>query len=758
VTAPSDVLATAIRHHQAGELALAEPIYRQLIVLEPGNADAWHLLGVASHQQGNQQQALEYIGRALELSPLTAIYHNNQGVVYQALGNLEAAAKAFRTASDLAPNYVEAFTNAANVYREMGMLAEAKAAYQRALELNPNRGDVLFLLGNLLRVEGNFSAALAAYREAEQRQPAWLELLVNWGDTLRETGHRAEAVALLERAVAMNPNSAMALNNLGLALSESGEFDRAIPHLERAISVAPNMPEPFSNLGNIRFRQGRYADAVHDYQRAVTINPRYAQAFSNLGAALLMVGEADQAIGALTRSIELAPDNPGPYNNLATALKDQGRLDEALPLLRKSIEVDPTCAPAHSSLLYCLNYSHIDGPALLAEHRQWAAQHTSDVVPLAPPPSSRDPKRPLRIGYASPDFRRHPVAAFMEGVLRQYDRGQFQTFVYSESASVDDTTAQTRGLVTRWRDTFGWTDRELVDRVRADEIDILVELAGHTSQSRIRAFAFRPAPILVSYLGYPATTGLTEIDYRLTDAVVDPPGEPAHYSEQLWRLSPGFCCYTLVDTAPAVSALPCSGRREITFGSLHHLAKLNGEVLDLWARLLTAAPEARLLIFRDTLRGAATEHLTRELTRRGISPDRFELRWQMPMGGNHLDLYHEIDVALDAFPWSGHTTACEALGMGVPVVTLRGNRFASRMVAGVLTLAGRTEWIAETGEEYVAIAQQLVADRSQLAAIRAGLRDSLERSNLCDSAAFTRGLEAAYREMWRRYCEVREID
>jgi predicted O-linked N-acetylglucosamine transferase (SPINDLY family) len=371
---------------------------------------------------------------------------------------------------------------------------------------------------------------------------------------------------------------------------------------------------------------------------------------------------------------------------------------------------------------------------------------------LPPPSGTRDQGRRLRIGYVSADFWRHPVAAFMEPALRCHDRDNFQTFIYSDRTTPDSTTERLRTMVGHWRDAFGWTDAELAARMRADEIDILVELAGHTAQNRLGAVALRPAPIQVSYLGYPSTTGLASIDYRLTDALTDPPGEPVQYTEQLWRLSPGFCCYAAADDAPPVSPLPCLSQPEITLGALHHLAKLNGQVLDLWATLLNSLPECRLLVFRDTLHGTAARRLARELTARGLAAHRFELRPTLPASGSHLSLYDEIDVSLDVLPWSGHTTACESLWMGVPVVSLPGNRFAGRMVASVLTLAGLPQWIAQDPDQYVAIVRRFTADRAALAKLRSELRARVASSPLCDGATFTRSLEDAYRGMWRRYC------
>jgi predicted O-linked N-acetylglucosamine transferase (SPINDLY family) len=291
--------------------------------------------------------------------------------------------------------------------------------------------------------------------------------------------------------------------------------------------------------------------------------------------------------------------------------------------------------------------------------------------------------------------------------------------------------------------------------IRADGIDILVDLAGHTAKSRVRVFAHKPAPVQVTYLGYPSTTGLTTVDYRLTDAIADPPGEESTYTEDLFRLPAGFCCFTPPPAAPDPNALPAPKVGYVTFASLHALHRLNPAVLDLWCSLLRALPAAHLLVFRHTLQGQTKENLRRQLTDRGIEPNRIDLR-QGPAkdGGRYLDVYHDVDIALDTFPWSGHTTSCEALWMGVPVITLRGKRHAGRMVSSVLTQLGLQDLIAETPEQYLEIAVKLANDLDHLATLRTGLRERMKNSPLCDCKGFTRSLEVAYRQMWRKWCET----
>jgi predicted O-linked N-acetylglucosamine transferase (SPINDLY family) len=359
------------------------------------------------------------------------------------------------------------------------------------------------------------------------------------------------------------------------------------------------------------------------------------------------------------------------------------------------------------------------------------------------------PDRCLRVGYVSPDLRGHPVAFFLEPILAHHDRACIEGFCYAEVAAPDAITARLKSLAHGWRSTCGLSDAQVADLVRRDRIDILVDLAGHTRRHRLGAFARRPAPVQVTYLGYPCTTGLTAIDYLLTDAIADPPGEPPWSTEEPFRLPGGFCCYTPLADAPEVSPSPALRSGVVTFGSLHKPAKLNAAVLDLWADLLLGLPSARLLLIRSNLKGGLRERIHGHFTGRGVAAERVELSDAVE-GGSHLRAYHDIDVLLDVFPWCGHTTACEALWMGVPAITLLGDRHAARMTASVLSMVGLHDLIARTPAEYLAVAARLAGDVGQLARLRAELRERMRTSRLCDGAAWTRDLDAAYREMWRR--------
>jgi predicted O-linked N-acetylglucosamine transferase (SPINDLY family) len=481
--------------------------------------------------------------------------------------------------------------------------------------------------------------------------------------------------------------------------------------------------------------------------------PDDAAARNALGNALTELGELDGATAAYAESARLRPGWPVPGYNLGVCRLRQGRLAEALDLLRRSVAADPADAVAHATYAGALFYDPSSGPAeILAEHRLWAARHAPAPAAAAPHPNDPDPGRPLRVGYVSPDFRGHAAAFFLRPVLAHHDPARVEAYCYAEVPAPDARTAQLRGLARGWRDTSGRTDAELVAQVRTDGIDVLVDLAGHLAGGRLRAFALRPAPVQAGYLGYPGTTGLPGVGYRLTDAVADPPGAEAAYSEELVRLPGCFCCYDPPPPLPVDPEPPSRRNGYVTFGSLHKLEKLNDRVLDLWCAVLAGVPGSRLLLARNYLRGDTADYWRGQFARRGVGPDRLLVEAPEAVDMGHLRAYARVDVALDPFPWGGHTTALEALWMGVPTVTLLGERYAGRMVASVLRHAGLGGWVARTPDEYRRVAAALAADEAGRAEMRAGLRGRLLASPLCDGAAFTRGLEDAYRALWRRWC------
>jgi predicted O-linked N-acetylglucosamine transferase (SPINDLY family) len=506
---------------------------------------------------------------------------------------------------------------------------------------------------------------------------------------------------------------------------------------------------------------GRPESAVELYARVLEMAPDEPTALLNLGGLCCELLMLDQARAALERFVQRYPLVPEGHNNLGSLYLFCGLVPQAIEAHRRALELRPAFFAAHSNLLHALLYSDDQTPEdLFREHLEWARRHApAPAVPLGASPIETDPERRLRIGYLSADFRRHPIATFIEPILAGHDRRRFRVTCYYDSPLADEVTSRLRGHVSGgagdWVETAPMSDEQLAQRIAADGCDILVELAVHSGRNRLAALARRPAPVVISYLGYAFTTGLACVDYRLTDAVLDPPGmTEALHTERLLRLPRSFWCFRAPPEAPeVVEALPEIQRGYVTFGSANRLAKVSATTLRCWARVLRGAPaSARLRLIAPELRAAwVRAHWLAELERHGISRQRVDLLGAMPMA-QYLSELAGFDMALDTFPFTGGATTCHALHMGVPVVTRAGRTPIARVSASVLAAIGRSDWVAADEDEFVRIALRLAGDLPGLAAARRELRPAMMRSALMDELAFAGELEGAYRQAWRAGC------
>jgi protein O-GlcNAc transferase len=577
--------------------------------------------------------------------------------------------------------------------------------------------DQLFALALEQHRAGRLAEAERRYRAILQREPQHADSLHMLGVIALQTRNLASALELVQRAAALRPDAAGCRNTLGQILERLGREDEAVRCYEAAIELDPSDPEAYNNLGYLRARQDRLPDAEALYRKAIELYPDYAE----------------------------------PHTNRGNLHKDLGELDAAIASYRRAVELRPDLSALHSNLLLTLHYHPVQSPAdLEREHRAWAERH---VAPLAvarrPHENSREPDRRLRIGYVSPDFREHSVARFVLPLFREHDRGQVEVFAYSDVTRQDPVTHVLRDHVDQWRDVTTLRDQQLADRVRADQIDILVDLAAHSGHNRLLAFARKPAPVQVTYLAYCSTTGVDAIDYRVTDRFLDPPREPRHYTETSIYLPRCYWCYS----APPLGGRPPTERIEgpPTFGCLNNFAKVSDVTLGLWMRLLQRVPEARLLVYART--EAHRGRVQRALRGAGVDESRAAFVGRQSLAA-YLQTYREIDVALDPFPYGGGTTTCDALWMGVPVVSLAGRTAVSRAGATLLANVGLEHLVARSEEQYIELAAGLIGDATGLAELRAGLRERIEASPVMDAPQLARDLEAAFRTAWRAWCEA----
>jgi predicted O-linked N-acetylglucosamine transferase (SPINDLY family) len=676
---------SALEHQKAGRFPEAKVMCQQILHTKQDYHKALHLLGLIAHQEGENDNAIELISRAIQVSSPMPGYYYNLGCIYNALNKLDDAGACYRKALAIKPDYADALNNLGNTLKAQGKLDEAITYYHKALAIKPDDTAAFTNLGITFKEQGNFDEAIACYR----------------------------------KALAIKPDDTAALNSLGIVFKDQNKLDEAAACYHKALAIKPDYADALNNLGNIHKEQGTLDEAVTCYQRALAIKP----------------------------------DDAMTNHNLGNTLKDMGRLDEAITCYQKALMIKPDFAEAHNNKLLAAHYATLHSPAdLFVEHLKFAEQFEAPLKPSwRPHPNSRDPEKRLKVGYVSPDFRHHAVAYFVEPVLAHHDKSRVEVFCYYNHTRHDSFTDRLMATADHWVPCKDLSDDRLAERIRADGIDILVDLTGHTGENRLLVFARKPAPVQVTYLGYISTTGLSAMDYRLTHIDSDPSGNEAHYSETLYRL-PGdlWWCYRPMLGMPGVTTSPVISNGFVTFGSTNYFAKLSPETIATWADILRALPDVRLIV-AGVPQGSAQQSLYERFSAHGVEPRRLTVHGRLSLR-QFWELHHQIDIILDPFPYNGGTTTCDALWLGVPAVALTGQTFVSRMGYALLKNIGLPELAADSRQDYVKIAVNLAGNLERLKTLRAGMRERLAASPLRDEAGFTRNLEAAYREMWRKWC------
>ena len=723
----SNSLQSALAYYQAGRLPQAKTTCQEILQVAPNNPYALHLSGVIAMQEGRNEIAIELIRKAITFKPDYAEAHNNMGILLNALGKHGDAAASFNKAITCNPNYVMAHYNLGNVLKTQGKLDEAVASFNKALILKPD----------------------------------YAEALNNLGSVLREQGKLDEAAASYFKAITLKQNYAEAHNNLGAALNEQGKLDEAATCYYRALTFKPSFAEAHYNLGTVFKEQGKLDMAVESYCRALSLKPDYADAHYNLGNALQAQGNLDKAGKHFIRAITLKPDYAESHNNLGLVLKDQGKLDAALESYRKALSIKQDFVESYGNLLFLYAYHALLDPhaylaqacgweqfSLPAQDRQAAHARTFQRLPLA--------GRRLRVGYVSGDYWNHAVSCFVEQLFTHHDRAQIELFAYSTHNRRDAATERLQASAEHWVSLVGVPDAEARERIEADGIDVLIDLSGHTGHNRLGIFARRAAPVQAHYLGFFASTGLTEMDYWIGDETLTPAETDSHFSEQVWRLPRVWVSYEGKADAPPPDWQP-SQDGIVWLGSFNNLGKLTPATLALWAQVLHALPEGKLLLKTKELADAGNRQRTLDsMASHGISPDRIELQDAgiTPDWPAHMAYYDRLDIALDPVGGvGGGTTTCDALWMGLPVITLEGDRMASRMTASMLNATGHPEWIARSEAEYIAKVVALARDVERRKALRSAQRDQMAHSPLCDAQGLARDLEQACFEMFGRWLE-----
>jgi len=744
---------TAQALFRSGQLAESERLCREIIRAQPAHAPALHLLGSIALRAAQPTAAVQLLTAAVRIDGGQHHFHATLGEAYRSSGKLPEAIECYRQAVRLNPAFVEGHNNLGTLLKTQGNVAAAAESFRRALSLQPNYFHAHFNLAALLLDQREFEGASRHLHVALRIQPGQPDAALRLAQIHLVAERQAEAEPLLRAAVAGRPEMAEAWCELGTVCQRIGSLDEAIHCYHRAVSLQPSFLVAHYNLGAALRLADRLPEAIAAFQEALRQQPDFVEALVGLANCQNMVVRPDEAVAAATRALQLQPTNVLAAMYLAGGLQMQADLPAAIATFRRVIELEPTSAIQHSNLVYALNFCSAQDPvALFAEHKAWAARHAEPLTALAPPhANNRDPHRRLRVGYVSAHFRHHAVSFFAEPMIAAHNGEAFEVYLYSDVRAPDEVTARMRARATAWRETVGLTDEQVAQQVRDDQIDILVDLAGHIGGNRLPVFARKPAPVQVTYLGYQNTTGMTAMDYRLTDSHADPPGTTdAYYTEKLIRLPGSFFCFQPPDPAPAVNPLPAHAKGFVTFASLNHIPKLTDEAFATWLEILARVPDSRLLVLAYAP-GKLQDRVQQLAAGAGLDPARVVVVNKRPRY-DYLAMHHEIDIALDSFPFNGHTTVCDALWMGVPSVMMEGASYASRFGGSTLVSLGLEELIARDRPQYVQIATELAADWPRLIAYRNSLRARMAASPLVDAAGFTRGVEAAYRQMWSTWC------
>ena len=668
-------------------------------------------------------------------------------------GDLGAAERFYREVLALDPAHDGSLHYLGILACQAGRWEVAEALIGQAVAIRPDHAEARNNFATTLWRQGKLSEAAAELVQALALKPGYADAHNNLANVLKDQGRLSEAVEHYEQALRLRPDHAEAHNNLGSVLQSLGRLAEAVEHYRQALRLRANYPEALNNFGNALLRLGRTAEAVGLYEQALKLRPGYAEAHNNLGGTLLHLGRLSEAAGCFERALALKPDFPGALNNLGGALQNQGRLAEAIERFERAVALDPGYEEAHRNLIYTHLYLPGVAPGdLLAASRRWSAAH-ADCFKAAWPvrePVAQPSHRP-RLGFVSGDFRGHVVGRLMIPVLEALSRAGHAFVCYANNPIEDALTARFKAAAAAWRPIHGLGDEAAAAAIRADGIDILIDLSGYSADNRLLVFARKPAPLQITWLGYPATTGMEAMDYLLADHVQVPAAADGGYQEKIIRLPDGYHLYRPIPEAPEVGPLPSAANCFVTFGSFNGVQKLTAPALELWSRILGRVPGSRLALKAPGFTDPATRERYRALFAGfGIGDERLEFLGRTPPA-EHMRAMSAVDIALDSFPYTGGATTVDTLWMGTPVITLPGETMGNRLSAGYLTAIGLPGLIARDPEHYVELAVELALDDARLGALRAGLRTQMANSPLCDETRFVRTFEAACATIWERH-------
>ena len=702
-----------------GELTLAVESYQRATDLDPYYADAHNDLGVIFQQMGKHEAAVEALEKVVAIRPDYASAHNNLANALKSLERLDDSINSYQKAIVVDPNYAEAHTNLGILLKHIGRYEESIASLSRALALKPDDVLALSSLGGCYVGLKRFADAISCFRKVVKIQPDNIDGVTNLANTLAQCSLFKEAVDIYQLGLKLDSENEVLLNNIGFALCSLGLYQQAIGYLNKAILLKPDYIRPYNNLGLALNGLHKFAEAIDYYNHAITLDCNYGLAYNNLGVGLRNLGRDHEALKNYNRAIGLNPDSLQPYSNRQYCMSHMEDISPA------------------EQLASAKDYGKVISSQVGARYSSWPVKSASDK---------------LVIGFVSGDFRSHPVGFALEGLLAGIDRSQFELVAFTSDVREDALTARIKPLFSVWVEIFGQDDQSAAELIHRHGVDILIDLSGHTAGNRLPLFAYKAAPVQVSWLGYWSTTGVAEIDYKLGDNFLTPADQDEFFSEQIWRLPNSFLCFAPPAADLPVVPLPAIKTGQVTFGCFNQYSKVTDKVIAVWCDILSGVRGSRLVLKMSALSDdKVVESARARFAVHGISGDQLVLEGGAPYE-EYLASYQDIDIALDPFPYPGGATTIESLWMAVPVLTKRGGLLPlSRQGASLMHNTGLSDWIAADDEDYIAKALAFAGDIDALSYLRAGLRQQVLASPLFDSKRFAGDFEIAMQGMWARY-------
>jgi len=768
----------------AGRALEAEEFYKKCITMNKDRCEPYNNLGAIYHARGLYEESKLQILNALRLNPEYKDAYNNLGNVYKALGKVEDSIEEYRKAISIDNNYKEALFNMGVALVDIKKYDDAIDCYNKALKIDPKYHDAANNLGNVYKIIGNRQKAKDNYLVAINLINNFSEAHNNLGLLYLEDGEFNQAKFHLERAIGINPRYYIALNNLGNTLRELGCLIEAEKCYINATSINPTYAEAFNNLGIVRNDLGKRADATDAYNAALELKPDYAEVYNNLGLLQQEKGELESSLRNLMKAHQIYPTSPEIHSNIGNVMRDLGRLQEAEKWCRGALILDSSKSKSHNNLGNILkeigeidqalesyrnalsikydprHHSNLLFTMCLSENRSktsyieeakiFGKRNKKQSIILKKRVKSTGEK--IKIGFVSGDIRTHPVGFFIEGLLDNIDKNKYEIVGYSTVVELDSYGITLMEKFDLYRFLYGVSDENSAKLINEDSIDILIDLSGHTANNRLTIFAYKPASILISWLGYFASTGLDEMDYILADKYVVPADSKESFTENIFHMPNSYICMKPIACAPKVNSLPALSNGYITFGCFNNLSKINDDVINTWVEILKAAPQSKIFLKTKQLNTDESKKVIKlKFSDRGVDSERVILEGASPRL-EHLSRYGQIDIALDPFPFPGGTTTFESLWMGVPVLTLSGEDFLSCVGKSIMINAGYSEWVAENKNDYIKKALKFSSDIENLVIIRSNLRAIVKESPLFNAKLFAKNFEDAMFDIYKR-CE-----